>query len=895
MWHAAPDRRLPEINRVLEGVPDDLAHVVQKLVEKDQSKRYRSADEALSDLQIDVKILTTGTDSSPPPTDDGRRRLLVVAAFSLSLVLSLAMLFLPGGGDQQPVADPAVPVEGVVGRVEVDQGFFTITGPDGIPREITFGSSPRILLNGKAYITARDLEPDDRVVILQGLTDSGRPRLEIAVARPDHSVGYVLDIQPQLEQLSVQLTEGTQRGQLLIRAGAKTRVELNGQPAEFSELKAGDEIQVRHVPDDRLESGRIATEIVALQKRRMDGFVRDVAPGMLTIETHRQGKTELKKLPVTDDCEVTVNGKKIVDSRLLKPADLAPGDRVTVSHHIQIVAVQALRQFQHSGSLLELRPENSTLVVSEGNTARKVFLATDDCAITINGETAALTDLRRNDRLDLSYDSTNQQNDVSAIDAIRPVNEKRLAVVIGNQHYDDNSLSRLSFSAADARLIHQTLLTRYACGPDRTLLLVDETRVRIEQALPDWLKQADSGSQVLVFVVGHAYMDDSGQPFLAARDFALARTADTGIPLSWLREQLESCVAQEKLLLLDTSREGVSTDLARQPSPVVMLDAIRPAREPAVFRSTWAITACAADQKGQDWVPQQHGLFAWFVAQGLSGSGDRNQDVHLEPTELFDYLKTSMSAIQIDQHTQHPQLFRPDDTPPPMDRLSPEAREAIRNLLASHWTSRRRLPESAGAEFLKASELAGGEPDARMTWALLLLRSRDYREAEKTFDQLRLSHPRLTLPYEALAWLRAYSGHPSESLSSLTSLVKLLKPAPDEAPVPAAESHRLLEFSGRIREYLHAASDPARRPSDADLKQLDNAVGELDQEAAAAYAAGQMAVQRQITDYSDRIGAEKDSARVTLLQLERRRLDPYVDFDSETARRSIAVRLDARP
>ena len=30
MWHAAADRNLPEISRVLEGVPDDLARVVQQ-------------------------------------------------------------------------------------------------------------------------------------------------------------------------------------------------------------------------------------------------------------------------------------------------------------------------------------------------------------------------------------------------------------------------------------------------------------------------------------------------------------------------------------------------------------------------------------------------------------------------------------------------------------------------------------------------------------------------------------------------------------------------------------------------------------------------------------------------------------------------------------------------
>jgi eukaryotic-like serine/threonine-protein kinase len=93
MWHAAPDRRLPEIPRVLEGVPDDLAHVIQKLCEKDQSKRYASADEALSDLNIDIKVVNKGdSPNNGEPDDDaeagrGKRLLVAAGAFAASLVL----------------------------------------------------------------------------------------------------------------------------------------------------------------------------------------------------------------------------------------------------------------------------------------------------------------------------------------------------------------------------------------------------------------------------------------------------------------------------------------------------------------------------------------------------------------------------------------------------------------------------------------------------------------------------------------------------------------------------------------------------------------------------------------------------------------------------------------
>ncbi|MGB1931123.1 MAG: serine/threonine protein kinase, partial [Mariniblastus sp.] len=50
MWHCSADRKFPDIQTVLEGVPDDLAAVLQKLTAKSQSERYATAKELIDDL-----------------------------------------------------------------------------------------------------------------------------------------------------------------------------------------------------------------------------------------------------------------------------------------------------------------------------------------------------------------------------------------------------------------------------------------------------------------------------------------------------------------------------------------------------------------------------------------------------------------------------------------------------------------------------------------------------------------------------------------------------------------------------------------------------------------------------------------------------------------------------
>ena len=891
MWHAAPDRKLPEISRVLEGVPEDLALVVQTLATKDQSERYATADEALSDLQIDLRIVKQGGPEQPVEVPDNRRT-IAIAAFAFSLILSLVVLFLPSG-DNGPVepTDTGEPVSGVVGRVQIDDGYFVISLPDGTVKEIKVGEAPKILLNEKTYITARELQKNDRVIIIEATDPEGRHRLEIEVRRPFESIGYITSIQAGLEEFKLQPTEGLQRTELLIRTNGRTEITLNGEDrALLEELKVDDQLTVRHMPDKELRGAHVATEIVALQKRRMEGFLRDVGATRLTIETRRKGKSELIKLPFTEDCEVTVNGKKVVNGQLLKPSDLAANDRVAVVHHTDIILVEALRQSLHPGMLLQIQVEDRSLIVSDG-AARKVFIAPPECPVTINGEHAVLADLRRNDNLELTYDNTNEQNDVSAIDALRPVAANRFAILIGNQAYDDNALTRLPWTASDARLLSETLQLRYGCGPEQTLLLVDETRVRIEQAIPDWLRKTNENSEVIVFFAGHAFVDDDGQPFLAAKDFDSSRMAGSGISLAWLREQLENCPAVEKLLLLDCCRHAKGQDHANQPSPGVMLQAIQPERDPAVFRTTYAIAASGGEQSGLDSPAQQHGLFAWFLSEAYSGKGDQNQDVHLEPTELFNYLDAQMARVEIDKQKQTPVLFLPDPTPPPEDRLSPEAIEAIRNLLARYWSNTRKMPPGAAQEFLQASRLAVDEPDAQLAWGLLQLKGRFDDEARKYFEQVRLSHPERLVAYEGVVWIDAYGRRFRDAIPGLTVLCEQIRAEDPDEQVITPLASRLMNFAGHIREFAATVAEKARRPGDDALAELDEAVAALGEEAVAPYSKGRKSVTDTYAEFTEKIEAEENSNQKITLELQQAWIKSYVNFDFDKVRQIILADL----
>lgn len=896
MWHSAADRQIPEITRVLEGVPEDLARVVQKLVAKKQSERYESAEDALSDLNIDVKIVKTGHEAPVEVERPDRKRIAIAGgAFAFSLILSMVMLF-SGGETPEPREEEADrPIAGVVGHVLAERGLFTVTGEDGIPQQIEFGDRPKILLNEKTYITAMDLKPDDRVVITRKKNEDGYEYLEIAVQRPDENKGYVSSIQPQLAQLVMEITEGTQRGEVLVRAAGDVKITLNGKPARFSDLRKDDIVTIRHIPGDEVGSPRIATEITALQLKLVEGFLREVTPDRLTVETHLQGKSNRVKLNVAEECVVTVNGKDVVDGALLKAADLRPNDRVKVKHHQQVVRVDALRQFLHTGVLLDFQTASSSLIVTdEENGSQKAFLTSKNSEVTINGRPAQLADLRRNDRLEITYDQTRQQNDVAAVDALRPVIETRFAIVIGIQNYDDNTLTRLPYAAADAQLVEETLVGRYGVAPENVLLLVDETRVRIEQAIPDWLKKLTAGSELLVFFVGHAYVNEQETPYLAAKDFSLSRIAESGLSLAWLRQQLEDSAAGEKLLLLDICHDGAGSDLAKQPSAAAMLAAVKPERDPAVFRSTCAITASGPSDRSLLLDEHQHGAFAWYVSKGFAGDGDKNKDVRLEPTELFDYLSTAMTSVEVDRKKQTPAQYLPDATPPPADRLSPAAKEAVRKLLASHWSGNRLTP-AASSDFVAASRLVGDEPEAQLSYAMVLIKTRNAKDAQQAMgylEDVRLSHPENLISYEGLAWLHAYGNRFSKSVDELTALFSRLRTDHPEGFELNGEVMRVLDFAGRIREFSVTVAEDTRRLKLDEVTALDEAVAALGKDSVEVYESARKAVQEQIRKYDEEIADKSGTADGQLLVLERKRMTSYVKLGFDEIRQQIVAHLD---
>ena len=889
MWHAAADRRLPEIGRVLEGVPPDLAHVIQKLTQKSAVQRYRTAEEALRDLhtspvaRLPKKPGEEEAAAAAEAAAAKRKRYLAVGALAGSLVLSLAMLFIPTGSEKPKPTVKLEPTRGVVRSLLLDRRTVIIDDTaTGEPKEIVIRPGDRIVLNDKVSLL-QELKEQDQVTIRPLRDPTGAQVTEIIASRPRQDRGTIKELSVDEGTLTVAAVDGSTTTDLELTVPASAKLTLNAQPTfagkslTLADFKPDDRVDVEHYQD---EQHRIVTALHALRTIEAAGVVRqiDLKKNELSLAASSDQNAPVVIFPLAERCEISLNGRRFVADKTLAPVDLRPGDVVTLEHDTHITRIDAQRKFTEGGVVRNLRYDLRSLEVQPPAAMQTVtYLVAAECTVKLSGEPADFDDLRQGDQITLTHESPDAKSPTAlTIEATRPIDRSKWLLVIGNQKYDDASLSPLQYSTADADLLRATLANRYAVAPDQTLALTDESRIRLEQAVSTFLAKIKSARQVIVYYAGHAYSDEGGTVFLAPKEFSLPRIDATAVPLKWLVDQMEACTATEKLLLLDACHEVAEAEAARQPSSAEMVQTIQGNRSMPGLKTVTVIASCSKGERGRVYPPSMHGAFAHYLAHGYSGRADRNRDLLIEQTEIFEFVKTSLVAATSELAApQTPVLFLPDNTPP---RLADDAKTAIRRLAL--LLSQPQIDIIRAAEnYHAARALAPKEPEAKLLYGLALWKAGQFDEATQQFEEVKIERPGIRLPWEISAWLHFERQTNTAGVNELAAMVLRFPPPKKLSDKQPAQVLQILEWAGRLREYSAQAAVPNKRAAVDSLRRLDDAAGKLGDEAAAAYKAGRDYVTGITAAYDRQINDENltDSKRFQA-RIDRTRLKNYVSF-----------------
>jgi eukaryotic-like serine/threonine-protein kinase len=882
MWHAAADRRLPPVASVLDGVPGDLARVIDRLTTKDQSRRYQTAEQALADLSA-----APATAAEPAADDEDaarerrqkfQRRLIAALALCASLLVSTLIAVVPTGKKTAAPATEPVATRGTVRMLIPDRQTLIIEQANAAgPKEVVVHEGDRIYLNDKASLL-RELREADQVTIQTLRDDQGRPLLEIQASRPQEDRGTIAALKPDDAELTIALAGADE--QLRLAADSQTRIELNGKPAPagksftLADLKPGDRVTAVHFRDQDRD---LALKIAATRVVSGEGVVRaiDIKARKVSIAGGSDPSAAVSVWPLDEKVAVTLNGRRLLDNRLLTPADLKPGDQVKFDRDEKIVSIAAQRQFAASGAISAIRYDVKSFTGNSDGRDRTFVLA-PQCPVSLGGQEVTFDDLRRGDTFEVQFDDPAAISPaVTRIAAQRPPDRRKWVVMIVGASFDDATVAPLASADAVAKL-DQSLTERYAVAPDQIVTLSDPSRIRLEQGLPEALGKASQAGQLLVVIAGRGMVSSKPQPLIAPKDFDRSRADLTGVPLALILAEIDKCAAAEKIVVLDLAPiAAVAQSAAAPPSAAAMVDSVRGTRSRPLLKTTSVI---AADAPGSPAEATASPRLVSATAAALAGAADTNRDIRVTLAELNDYLKASGSAPAAIR------LIQPDNTPL---RLTDDAKAAIRRLAA--MVSKQKIERVEAQALTSAAEqLAPKEPEPKLVGAILLLKAREQAEALSVLERLVAERPQTPLAWELTAWVHLEKLNYAGGLNALTQLVRNL---------PAGKltdaDRRAIPWVGRLREFLATVVAADRRPPASAIAELDAAMQARGDELLPLYEQGRSAVRSVAGEFDKKMLEAGDPNEQLKIKYDRQALRHYASFSLETAAQQAIASLDA--
>jgi hypothetical protein len=229
------------------------------------------------------------------------------------------------------------------------------------------------------------------------------------------------------------------------------------------------------------------------------------------------------------------------------------------------------------------------------------------------------------------------------------------AVVIGISHYaksGDNQINDLQYADRDATSVLDFLKSPAGGGvaDQDSLLLLNEqaTTESIRHALFTFLTRPQEQDTVVIYIAGHGAPDplDPRNLYLLTADSKPDDMGGTAFPMWQLQDVFERILKAKRVITLaDTchsygfsgARAGAASKRANN-LVNQYLQRYASKGQRAVITASDISESSFEDAKWGD----GHGVFTWFLLQGMKGAADANHDGVVTAGELFNYLKQAV-------------------------------------------------------------------------------------------------------------------------------------------------------------------------------------------------------------------------------------------------------------
>jgi len=229
--------------------------------------------------------------------------------------------------------------------------------------------------------------------------------------------------------------------------------------------------------------------------------------------------------------------------------------------------------------------------------------------------------------------------DQNMLAQLKKLRGKVYAVIIGISDYQDPKIPDLAFTERDAQGFYEVLTDEsYGAVPKEQvqLLLGKNVTVRnIKTAIGKWLaQQAGPEDTVIIFYSGHGAPEGEAM-YWVTYDADVDNLYATALSNDEIHGMLQRIEPKRLITFLDACYSAATvnrTDRTKNLQSTIPLEKFSGA-------GRVAITASDGKQQSLELNELRHGVFTYYLIEGLRGQADKNRDGIIELEEVWDYVK----------------------------------------------------------------------------------------------------------------------------------------------------------------------------------------------------------------------------------------------------------------
>jgi len=241
--------------------------------------------------------------------------------------------------------------------------------------------------------------------------------------------------------------------------------------------------------------------------------------------------------------------------------------------------------------------------------------------------------------------------------------------VIGVGDYENKNIAKLRYTVNDAEVLYRTITGPGGFKKEHVLLLTDKTERKptlrnIKWALGTFLaRSAKRDDTVLIFFAGHGAPEidqrglerDGLAKYLVPSDADADDLYSTALPMDELQNVFSRIEAERLVVFLDACYSGAAGGRTFAAKSMrggnideLFLERLTRTKGRAI------ITASRATEVSMELTELGHGVFTYYLVQGLKGAADLNRDGIVSLQELYEYVEREVTqrarAVGGNQH-----------------------------------------------------------------------------------------------------------------------------------------------------------------------------------------------------------------------------------------------------